>query len=284
MNTREILAKSFKSKLFLVLMIGLSVVCSGYIISALTSLTSDVGIIGLIINALFAIAPTISVVSGWLLFGGKVNAGNIKGVKAYSSFQKVMTVIATVFVGIFCGIIFGLAVLLVVIASEAEEAIYGIVELAEELDVGADFLAELADAIVDGAIVFAVIIAVLIAIIMFVMINLASTYKGIKKSFIRLAECYEDDNFNANRKIKYPIKRLWIFGVLYALTAIPTAFVSVSAAIPSLGTATFFIACALWFSETNNALVASSVTVDEAPAAEEAPAVEEAPAAETTAE
>lgn len=279
MNTREILAKSFKSKLFLVLMIGLSVVCSGYIISALTSLTSGVGIIGLIFNALFAIAPTISVVCGWLLFGGKVSTGNIKGVKAYSSFQKVMTVIATVFVGIFCGIIFGLAVLLVVIASEAEEAIYGIVELAEELDVGADVFAELADAIVDGAIVFAVIIAIVIAIIMFVMINLASTYKRITKSFIRLAECYEDDNFNANRKIKFPIKRLWIFGVLYALTAIPTMLISVSAAIPSLGTATFFIACALWFNETNNALVANSVKVDEAPA-EEAPAVEEAPAAE----
>lgn len=275
MKTREIIANSFKSKLFLVLMIGLSVVCGGYIISALASLGSGIGIIGLIVNALFAIAPTISVVCGWLVFAGKVNEGNIKGIKAYCSFEKVMTIIATVFIGIACGLIFALTILLIIIASEAEEIIYEVVEAAEEIEVDgvADLIEDFADLLTDGAIILAVVVAIVIGLIMFVMINLASTYGAIKKFFVRLADGYEEDKFNAGRKL--PIKRLWIFGVLSALSAVPTMFISFSAAIPSLGTATFFIMCALWFKETNDAIAAADLKVEEVPAAEEAPVVEE---------
>jgi len=91
-------AKSFKSPLFLVIAICLSVM---FVLTLISTFVGDMGL-GLVLGLIFL---GVSTLCAWLLYATKFGGGKVKNLRLYMAYSKVMTTIAIVLVSIVAALV-----------------------------------------------------------------------------------------------------------------------------------------------------------------------------------
>ena len=256
-------SKSFKSKLFLVFLIGITAIAGSGLLSAVVSLFISgnfiSGFFSCIIELLFAIAPCMTAYCAWELYLGQVKKDSIAGIKTYYGFMKVIAIIAVVILAI-GGLFATIAILaLGTVLANNKEIVDSVIEIYADIEVeGYDInLQDIAREAIEGLKTYAVLIAVacmvIIALAIFAIISFATMCSSIGKYFVRLSDSLDADKIDTSKK--GPVVRLWIFGVLSALSALGSLTQSFFSAVSSIGTAAMLIGLALWFDEAHNSYI-----------------------------
>lgn len=246
MKAREFIGKSFSSKLFLTMTIGLALYCGGSILSAIISLLGGVsGVLDLVIEAALLIAPVISLLAAYKLYRGEVNSYNIRKLKSFCTFIKVLCIVLAVLLAVIGFIlIIGVSMISSMLTSNSDY-----------LDIFTEALNEVDPAVADAALQFlsagaAIIIAITVVVVGFGIsfsILLASTFSDLGKRNEELAAAYDADGYLFENKT--PKIRLWITGVICAVMVLLTLTASFADAIGMGGLALYLISAAIWFDE-----------------------------------
>lgn len=191
MSAKENVEKSFRSWKFLVLLIGLSMICAVTAFNFITALL-EFNLFSMVISAIFLVTPILSAICGWKLYLGNVSKENIKSVSAHFAFGRVLAIILAVCIGI-CGIGLIVAAALVLkvgpVIFAVEEGvdyhighlvIAGIIETMQRIGMG----------------LITIIILIVTGISMALTINFVVALGSLRSFFVRLSDSYPEAEYD----------------------------------------------------------------------------------------
>ena len=259
MDTREVISRTFKSKLFLAFTIGCTAIVSGRVLGALADLFIGGYQLGkvtsFLISLLIALPAILTAYYSWMLYMDNVSENNILSVKKYMTFIKVISVILTVLMAIVLFAMVLVGILMVIVFSD--ESVKSEIIAGLNAEISAELGAEAADTVsayaemLGASMVFLIIaLVVFFGGFIFVLVCFSKMCKSVCRYFEGYSKAYADGYIYIFEKL--PITRLWIFGALFGISGLASITLDTFSAISNMGAALMMISLAMWLEETND--------------------------------
>lgn len=256
-NVANILTARMHTPLFIVYAAFLSLISLIAVVSVLTSLSSEGGIVSAIISLPLIITVIVSTVCAWKLYCSKttVTADRMKGMTAFPTYMQV--------VGVLCCILAVIIGILLIVGGSMISELLGKLggafgELGNVFNAFGESQAGNASSDVGSAIgavgsTIFVILAIVAAILVFFFVSFTLAFSRSKKHIRFLMNSVAAGKYNM--AVHVPVKRCYVFGVLFALVAVMSFAGSWTLALQSLGMGGYLFVTALLFRDIHQAEV-----------------------------
>lgn len=256
-NNLSILKGAFKSPVFLVLAIALSIMTLANLLSALSQYDASnpaASLFSVIFSSLPFIFSLISMIGAWKLYGMDTpTESNVKSLRVYSVFMQVICTIAYI-AAIIATVAFGFVAITAALGMKET-----ILQMWREGYLEINAPAETINFVLENLTLAFILLTVLFIILTVVLILVASAYKKSQRYLLKLADTCASCEYDTDAKFPYGI--LIFVAVYMAISAFGNLFVNTYSFIVSLAEIVFIISMAIFFKNIHNSLIENAAHI-----------------------